>query len=100
MNIVRQARGTKNGVPRKAGFRERNDLNETQDRTIQRRLVLLDFCRHSNGIYPVSLGGLDSMGGDEMKTDKRKAAQATEAAKRGKEIVSIGSIAQKRRTRK
>ena len=40
------------------------------------------------------------MGGDEMKTDKRKAAQATEAAKRGKEIVSIESIAQKRRTRK
>ena len=33
-------------------------------------------------------------------TEKRKAAQATEAAKRGKEIVSIESIAQKRRTRK
>ena len=86
---------TKNRIPKRS---KKN--NETQDRTIQRRLVLLDFCRHGDGVYPVSLGGVDGMGGDGMKTDKRKAAQATETAKRGKEIVSIRSVAQKRRTRK
>ena len=55
-------------------------------------MVLLDICRNGDRIYPVPLGGLDSMGGDEMKTSKRKTAQAAATAKRGKVKKSKQSV--------
>ena len=75
--------------------KERASLNETENRNLQRRLVLLDICRNGDRIYPVPLGGLDSMGGDGMKTDKRKTAQAAGTAKRGKVKRPTKNIPQK-----
>ena len=58
-------------------------------------MVLLGRSDDNRGIYPVPLGGLDSMGGDGMKTDKRKAAQAAGTAKRGKAKKPTNNIPQK-----
>ena len=58
-------------------------------------MVLLGRSDNNRRIYLVPLGGLDGMGGDEMKTDKRKTAQAAGTAKRGKVKKSIENIPQK-----
>ena len=58
-------------------------------------MVLLGRSDNNRGIYLVPLGGLDSMGGDGMKTDKRKTAQAAGTAKRGKANNSTENIPQK-----
>ncbi len=75
--------------------KRKDKCDETQDRNLQRRLVLLDICRNGDRVYPVPLGGLDCMGCDGMKTDKRKTAQAAGTAKRGKVKRPTKNIPQK-----
>ena len=58
-------------------------------------MVLLGRSDNNRRIYLVPLGGLDGMGGDGMKTDKRKTAQAAATAKRGKAKKSTKNIPQK-----